>query len=64
MGLNYKIFLADWQRHGKVAGPYRNHDMARYADAVILFRGGRGTESMYREAQKANIKIIDYRHIK
>lgn len=51
-------FLPDWSKYGKAAGPLRNSIMARYADAVILLKGGRGTASMKREAILANIKIL------
>ncbi len=53
-------FPADWNTHGKAAGPIRNREMAEYADAVALFPGGRGTESMRREAIKAGIKVFDF----
>ena len=56
-------FLPDWETHGKTAGPIRNREMAEYATAVALFPGGRGTESMRREAIKAGIEIFDYREI-
>jgi hypothetical protein len=53
-----KIFPADWKKHGKAAGPLRNREMAKHADAVILFPGGRGTASMKSEAEKAVIQVI------
>ena len=56
-----KVFPANWDKHGKAAGPIRNEEMAAYADAVALFPGGRGTESMYQEAKKAGIEIYDFR---
>lgn len=56
-----KPFPADWKTHGKAAGPIRNAEMAKYADACVLFPGGRGTQSMYEEAKKAGIEIFDYR---
>ena len=56
-----KKFPADWKTHGKKAGPLRNAEMAEYADAVALFPGGEGTDSMYREAKKAGLKIFDFR---
>ena len=54
-----RVFHADWANHGRSAGPKRNRQMAEYADAVILFPGGRGTESMRREAKSAGIKIYE-----
>lgn len=56
-----KMFPADWEKHGRGAGHIRNEEMARYADAVILFTGGKGTENMYQNAIKYNLKIIDLR---
>src|SRR5262245_60137320 len=52
-----KRFVPQWEAFGKAAGPMRNRAMAGYADAVALFPGGRGTESMYNEAKKAGIEI-------
>src|SRR6476661_8492494 len=52
-GIPCKSFRADWLKHGKAAGPIRNRKMAEYADAVVLFPGGKGTDSMFREATKA-----------
>lgn len=52
-------FNADWDKHGKAAGPIRNREMANYADAVVLFPGGRGTESMYKEAVKSDLTILN-----
>lgn len=76
----YKEFPANWNdlshpeaiikinKYGKKydasAGPRRNEEMAKYADAVILFKGGSGTESMFKLAQKYKLKIYDYRTIK
>lgn len=56
-----KRFPANWNKHGRAAGPIRNREMAQYADAVVLFPGGRGTQSMHNEAVKAGIKIYDMR---
>lgn len=56
-----KRFPADWNAHGKAAGPIRNKEMAEYADAVALFPGGKGTASMYVEATKAGLTIYDFR---
>ena len=56
-----KVFKADWDKFGKSAGHLRNRDMAIYADVVLLFPGGRGTESMRRFAIEYNLTILDYR---
>jgi hypothetical protein len=55
------VFPANWAEYGPFAGPIRNKQMAEYADAVVLFPGGKGTQSMYNEARKANIIIFDWR---
>lgn len=46
-----KCFPADWNTHGKAAGPIRNAEMAQYADAAIIFiwDGSRGSEDMRRK---------------
>ena len=53
-------FPADWKAHGRAAGPIRNRKMAEYADAVVLFPGGRGTASMRKEAERAGVTVYDY----
>lgn len=37
--LAVRIFPADWNRHGRGAGPVRNEQMARFADAALVFVG-------------------------
>jgi len=60
-----KQFPAQWDEHGRAAGPIRNEQMAKYADAVVLFHSdksnSRGTASMYRIALKHGLIIYDYR---
>lgn len=63
-GIAIKRYPADWLNHGRAAGPIRNRVMAEYADAVALFQGGRGTDSMCREAEKVGIVIFDCRKVK
>ncbi len=58
-----KLFLPGWTQHGYAAGPIRNKQMAEYANAVALFPGGRGTESMRREALAAGIPIYSVERI-
>ena len=55
------VHKADWGKHGKAAGPRRNAEMAKVADAVALFKGGRGTASMFAEAERAGIRVYDFR---
>ena len=60
-GIPIKRFPAQWGLHGRQAGPIRNRQMAGYADAVVLFPGGRGTNNMFEEATAARIRIYDWR---
>ena len=43
-----KDFPADWNKHGKAAGPIRNAQMGQYADAAIVFiwNDSRGSKNM------------------
>jgi predicted Rossmann-fold nucleotide-binding protein len=59
--LPYAVFPADFNGLGKKAGPLRNKAMAQFADACALFPGGKGTDSMYREAMAAGLKVFDWR---
>lgn len=49
-----KLFRADWERHGRAAGPIRNAEMADYADALLLIWDGKskGSASMKAEMKK------------
>jgi hypothetical protein len=51
-----KKFPADWNTHGKAAGPIRNQQMAEYADALIVFiwDGSRGSIDMLNRMEKIN----------
>ena len=43
-----KVFPAEWSKFGNVAGPIRNSEMAKYADAAIILWDGvsKGTLNM------------------
>lgn len=56
-GIPIRRFPADWNKHGKGAGPIRNQQMAEYADALIAFPGGRGTSDMLRRAHDLRLPI-------
>lgn len=58
--LEIKRFPADWNKHGKAAGPLRNEEMAKYADVCILFPGGSGTADMKRRAIAHGLKVVEY----
>lgn len=51
--------FADWDRHGKAAGPIRNRKMLEEGkpDLVIAFPGGRGTANMIAQARQAGVPI-------
>lgn len=57
--LQLNTFPADWNKHGRAAGPIRNEEMAQYADALIAFWDGksRGTKSMISLATEYSLKI-------
>lgn len=54
-----ETFKADWEKHGKIAGPYRNQRMLDEGkpDLVVAFPGGRGTADMVRRAKRAGVKV-------
>lgn len=56
---NLTIFPCRWDLYGLKAGPYRNLEMAKYADALVAFHDGssKGTISMINLAKKHNLKI-------
>lgn len=56
-----RVFHADWERHGKRAGPIRNQQMIDEGrpDLVVAFPGGAGTADMVRRARKAGIDVIE-----
>lgn len=45
-------FRPAWDVYGKAAGPLRNAEIAAYADALVAFPGGRGTEDMVEKMEK------------
>lgn len=56
-------FPADWERHGKKAGPLRNKQMLAVGkpDLVVAFAGGKGTADMIHQSKKAGVEIFDAR---
>lgn len=42
-GIPVTKFPADWDTHGKAAGPIRNKQMGQYADCAIIFMKKGGT---------------------
>jgi len=54
-----KKFPANWKEFGKSAGPQRNIEMARYADALIAVWDGksRGSAHMIKVAKMQGLKV-------
>lgn len=61
--LPVKQFLPDWKRLGKSAGPIRNAEMAKYADAAIAIWDGvsRGTKNLIDNVTRKNLPVYVYR---
>lgn len=61
-GIPITRFPANWDVHGKAAGPIRNAEMASYGEALIALWDGKsaGTRSMIREACKRKLPIFVY----
>jgi len=58
--VNFEEYPADWDTHGKAAGPIRNQQMLDTGiDKVIAFPGGRGTAHMVEIARKAGVEVIE-----
>jgi len=62
MGLDSTQFEADWDEHGKAAGPKRSKEMAEYSDAMLAIWDGRSsrTRSMIQEAYEVGIPVEIY----
>jgi len=58
-GLRFTAYPADWESHGKAAGPIRNAHMAEAGDMLMAFWDGksRGTRSMIREARDRGLPV-------
>lgn len=60
-GVPCEEYPADWERHGRSAGPIRNRKMLDTgADLVIAFRSAgksRGTDDMIRESKRRGIPV-------
>lgn len=59
VGVTVRSFPADWQTHGRRAGPIRNQEMLNRSKphAVIAFPGGRGTADMVARAKAAGVPV-------
>ena len=63
-GIPVKMFPADWDAHGKAAGPIRNEEMAKYADqAICIFdvqAENKGTKNMSKTARANNKPVYSH----
>jgi len=50
-GLEVVEFLADWERHGRAAGPIRNAEIVRQCDRVVAFWDGKSHGTLNTAAQ-------------
>ena len=59
-GFPLRAFPAEWDKHGRSAGPIRNQRMLDEGkpDLVVAFPGGRGTADMVSRAEKAGVRVI------
>lgn len=56
--LKLTVYPADWEKHGRAAGPIRNRKMAENADALLAIMKGnnsKGTKNMIETAKKLNL---------
>lgn len=56
-----KVYEADWDKLGKIAGPIRNALMVKEAGfeaLVVAFAGGKGTENCVKEAVSQNMIVF------
>lgn len=55
----WERYEAEWDKHGKGAGPLRNQRMLDEGkpDLVLAFPGGRGTADMVRRAKRAGVEV-------
>lgn len=59
-GVQVLTFPAEWNIHGKSAGPIRNKKMLEEGrpDMVVAFPGGRGTQNMINQAHEFGVKVL------
>lgn len=57
LGLSVEAVPADWDAHGKAAGPIRNAAMLEGADVVVALPGGRGTAHAVGEAKRRGLPV-------
>lgn len=58
----FEVFKADWEKHGRGAGPIRNKEMINVLEKspgmVVAFPGGRGTDNCIKQAKEAGFLVL------
>ena len=56
-----RVYEADWETHGRSAGPIRNKLMLTDGQphVIIAFKGGSGTADMIRQGKKAGVPVYE-----
>jgi len=56
-----RVYEADWETHGRSAGPKRNQLMLEDGkpDLIVAFPGGRGTAHMVKIARDAGVPVME-----
>ncbi len=59
LDIEHLRFSAQWDKHGKAAGPIRNRQMLDEGkpDLVLAFPGGKGTANMVKLAREAGLEV-------
>lgn len=58
------VFPADWDTHGRAAGPIRNRQLAAEATCLVaVLPAGPGTRSAISCARAAGIPVFEYTHV-
>lgn len=57
-GIQTATMDANWELHGKKAGPLRNEEMSKVGELCIAFPGGRGTRDMIERATAHGLRVI------
>jgi hypothetical protein len=59
-------FEADWETHGRAAGPLRNAKMLSDGkpELVVAFEGGAGTANMVKQAREAGVRVLEAHRIR
>lgn len=59
-GVPVERYPADWQKHGRAAGPIRNRQMGKKGDALVAVMrrpGTPGTRNMIQTAERLGLKV-------